>query len=160
MTGASPRLAAAVSIALLAAGLPAQPRAAEPAVAVAIDQRTILAMVRSALAALDQADKTGNYTVLRDLGGPSFRRNTDARLAEVFAGLRAQSLDLSRALAIDPVFTLSPRIERTGLLRAAGFVPGQPPLVFEIAWQKEDGAWKLYGIVVTSDQPQPAPPRR
>ncbi len=140
--------------------LPAAPTAAQAQAAAAIDDRTMLAMVRSSLAALDQANRTGNYTVLRDLGGSSFHRNTAARLAEVFAPLRAQAVDLSPALTTDPVFTLPPRVEPSGLLRCAGFIPSQPRLVFEIAWQKDDGAWKLYGVVVTTTPaPAPSPPR-
>ena len=107
---------------------------------------------------LDQADKTGNYTVLRDLGGPQFRKNTDARLAGIFASLRDQAIDLSPVLAADPVFTLPPQIESTGLLHTAGSVAaGAKVLHFEIAWQKEDGAWKLYGIVVTASEPAAGP---
>ena len=145
-------------MAALALALPATPCAAQaPAAAsAAIDGRTILAMVRSSLAALDQANKTGNYTVLRDLGGAAFRHNTDARLAEVFGPLRAQAVDLSPALTTEPVYTLPARLEPSGLLRCAGFIPSQPRLVFEIAWQKEDGAWKLYGVVVTTTQAPPA----
>ena len=44
------------------------------------------------LIALDQANKTGNYTVLRDLGSPAFQANTAARLGEIFAGLRHEIL--------------------------------------------------------------------
>jgi hypothetical protein len=145
-------LGALAAIAVLAPSLSTAACAAEAVAAGAIDGRTSIVMIRSALIALDQADKTGNYTVLRDLGGASFRKNTDARLAEVFAGLRAQSVDLSPVLAIDPIVTMPPRIEASGLLRVRGVVPGRPPLAFEIAWQKEDGAWKLYGIVVTQSE--------
>lgn len=142
-------------LAAVALCLPAGAWAAPAAAPLAVDGRTVLAMVRSSLAALDQANSTGNYTVLRDLGGASFHRNSAARLAEVFAPLRAQGLDLSPALTTEPVFTLLPRIEASGLLRCAGFFPSQPRLVFEIAWQKEDGAWKLYGVVVTTAQASP-----
>ena len=153
------RRSALAVAAALALGLPAAPCAAQTSAAPSsvADGRTILAMVRSSLAALDQANKTGNYTVLRDLGGASFRRNTDARLAEVFGPLRAQAVDLSPALTTEPVYTLPARLEPSGLLRCAGFIPSQPRLVFEIAWQREDGAWKLYGVVVTTTQgPAPA----
>ena len=150
------QLGVLAAIAVLAPSLPTQAHAAAPTVAGAIDGRTSMVMIRSALIALDQANKTGNYTVLRDLGGASFRRNTDARLAEVFASLRAQSVDLSQVLAVDPVLTLPPRIEATGLLRVRGLVAGPAPLAFEIAWQNDDGAWKLYGIVVTASEPAPS----
>jgi hypothetical protein len=50
-----------------------------------IDRNGVIILIRSTLLALDHANKTGNYTVLRDLGSPGFQTNTDARLAEIFA---------------------------------------------------------------------------
>jgi hypothetical protein len=41
-----------------------------------------LILIRQTLLALDQANKTGNYTVLRDLGSPDFQANTAAGLAD------------------------------------------------------------------------------
>jgi hypothetical protein len=147
---------ASVLIAALSAGLVIESRPAAAASPALVDRQTALILVREALAALDQANKTGNYTVLRDLGGPVFHTNTDARLAEVFADLRGQALDLSPVLATEPVFTLPARVEPSGLLRAVGFVPvGAKRLNFEIAWQDQAGAWKLYGIVVTASEPAP-----
>jgi hypothetical protein len=127
-----------------------------------VDRPTALIMIRSALLALDQANKTGNYTVLRDLGGATFRVNTAARLSEVFADLRRQSVDLSVILAEDPALTAPPVIDAGGRLRVAGSAPlGQRRLDFQIAWQAEDGQWRLYGIVVTTSQPAPpAAPRQ
>jgi hypothetical protein len=152
-------LASAVVAALLF-GAAAEAGAA-PAVSPAgsVDHQTALVLVRAALTALDQANKTGNYTVLRDLGGPVFRNNTDARLAEVFADLRSQAIDLSPVLAIEPVFSSPPQLDASGLLRTAGFVPvGAQRLIFEIAWQRQNGAWKLYGIVVNASEPAPKTP--
>jgi hypothetical protein len=46
-----------------------------------INRNGVLTLVRSALIALQQANETGNYTVLRDLGAPGFEEaNTAARL--------------------------------------------------------------------------------
>jgi hypothetical protein len=60
----------------------AAPAAPQPA---QIDRNGVLILIRSTVLALDQANKTGNYTVLRDLGAPGFPANTAARLAEIFA---------------------------------------------------------------------------
>src|SRR5262249_60347137 len=46
---------------------PVQPAAPRPA---PIDRNGVLILIRETLLALDQANKTGNYTVLRDLGSP------------------------------------------------------------------------------------------
>jgi hypothetical protein len=68
------------------------PTASKPA---QIDRNGVLILIRSTLLALDQANKTGNYTVLRDIGAPGFQSNTAARLGEIFAKLRNDNLDLS-----------------------------------------------------------------
>ncbi|MGX4769414.1 hypothetical protein ACWAUC_06350 [Bradyrhizobium guangdongense] len=69
-----------------------QQQAAKPA---NIDRNGVLMLIRSTLLALDHANKTGNYTVLRDLGAPGFQVNTAAKLAENFAKQRGEKLDLS-----------------------------------------------------------------
>jgi hypothetical protein len=56
-----------------------QPQAPKPA---QIDRNGVLILIRETLLALDQANKTGNYTVLRDLGSPDFQANSAARLTE------------------------------------------------------------------------------
>ena len=60
-----------------------------------------LYLIRSTLLSLNDANRTGNYTVLRDLAAPDFQaRNTAADLAQVFGDLRHRNFDLfSVALA-------------------------------------------------------------
>ncbi len=132
---------------------PAQPRPAQ------IDRNGVLILVRSALAALDQANKTGNYTVLRDLGAPSFQAaNTAARLGEIFASQRAQNLDLSGVLALDPQLTLLPQIEASGMMRMAGFFPSAPTQInFELAFAPVEGRWRLFGLSVNLGSAAPVP---
>src|SRR5438552_3852933 len=79
-----------------------------------IDRNGVLILVRSTLLALDHANKTGNYTVLRDLAAPAFQVNTAARLAEIFAGHRREGLDLSGVIVIDLQFSLLLHIETNG----------------------------------------------
>ena len=86
-----------------------------------IDRNGVLILIRSSLLALDQANKTGNYTVLRDIGAPGFQSNTAARLGDIFAKLRNDNLDLSGVAVIDPQLNLLPQIEANGL----GTDPGQ-----------------------------------
>ena len=71
----------------------------------------MLILIRETLLALDQASKTGNYTILRDLGSPDFQANSAARLAEIFAQQRHDNVDLSGVAVIDPQLTLLPQIE-------------------------------------------------
>lgn len=134
----------------------AQPAAPKPA---QIDRNGVLILIRSALLALDQANKTGNYTVLRDLGAPAFQANTAARLAEIFAKQRSDNLDLSGVAAIDPQLSLLPQIEGNGLLHMSGFFPSVPSQVnFDIAFAPVNGQWRLFGLSVSIGSAAPAAP--
>jgi hypothetical protein len=124
-----------------------------------IDRNGVLILIRTALLALDQANKTGNYTVLRDLGSPDFQVNTAARLAEIFVQQRRDNIDLSGVAVIDPQLTLLPQIEANGLMRMAGFFPSVPTQVnFELIYAPVDGRWRLFGLSVSFGQAAPAAP--
>src|SRR3954451_23191219 len=99
-----------VTLALLLASAASLAWAAEqPATKPAqIDRNGVLILIRSTLIALDQGNKTGNYTVLRDLRAPGFQANTAARLAEIFATQRKDNIDLSGVAVLDPQLSLLP----------------------------------------------------
>lgn len=151
-------------LALVMTGLGGGTHAAAQAASgqISMGQAEAVILTRSALLALDQANKTGNYTVMRDLGSATFHANNAARLAEVFADLRRQNVDMSATLAQPLSFASPPAIDAKGLLRVAGSVPmGARVLYFQIAWAREAEAWRLYGIVVTvGEAPVPVPASR
>jgi hypothetical protein len=119
----------------------------------------VLILIRTTLLALDQANKTGNYTVLRDLGSPEFQVNSAARLAEIFAKQRRDNIDLSGVAVIDPQLTLLPQIEANGMMHMAGFFPSVPTQVnFEIAYAPVNGQWRLFGLSVSLGQAAPIAP--
>ncbi|BAL74366.1 hypothetical protein [Bradyrhizobium cosmicum] len=137
---------------------PPQPQAAaKPA---NIDRNGVLMLIRSTLLALDHANKTGNYTVLRDLGAPGFQVNTAAKLAEIFAKQRGDKLDISGVAVIDPQLSLLPQIEPNGLLHMAGFFPSVPSQVnFELLFAPVEGQWRVIGVSLSVGQSWPiAPP--
>jgi hypothetical protein len=125
-----------------------------------IDRNGVLLLVRSTLLALDQANKTGNYTVLRDLGAPGFQSaNTAARLAEIFATQRNGKLDLSGVAVIDPQLTVMPQIEPNGMMRMAGFFPSvQTQVNFDLLFAPVEGQWRLFGLGVNIGQSALAAP--
>ena len=132
------------------------PQAPKPA---QIDRNGVLMLVRSTLLALDHANKTGNYTVLRDIAAPGFQVNSAARLGEIFAKLRNDNLDLSGVAVIDPQLNLLPQIEANGLMHMAGFFPSVPNQVnFDLAFAPVNGQWRLFGISVSIGQSRPAAP--
>jgi hypothetical protein len=140
---------------------PKQPKAGEQTgpVAANIDRNGVLILVRSALLALDQANKTGNYTVLRDLGAPAFQVNNAAKLAEVFAPQRADEIDLGGILVLEPQLTLLPQIEPNGMLHMAGFFPSAPAQVnFELLFAPVNREWRIFGLSVTISEAGPQAP--
>jgi hypothetical protein len=142
------------------AAAPAQPQPTPNAKPANIDRNGVLMLVRSSLLALDQANKTGNYTVLRDLGAPGFQAgNTAARLSEIFAAQRNDKLDLSGVAVIDPQLTVLPEIVPNGMMRMAGFFPSVPSQVnFELLFAPVDGQWRLFGLSVNVAQSAPVAP--
>jgi hypothetical protein len=148
---------AAVMAAITSAGHAETPtQAPKPA---QIDRNGVLILIRSSLLALDHANKTGNYTVLRDIGAPGFQSNTAARLGEIFAKLRNDNLDLSGVAVIDPQLNLLPQIEANGLMHMAGFFPSVPTQVnFDLSFAPVNGQWRLFGISVSIGQSAPAAP--
>jgi hypothetical protein len=144
-----------------------QPKAAAPAAQPAptpaqIDRNGVLILIRTVLIALDQGNKTGNYTVLRDLGAPGFQTNTAARLAEIFASQRKDNVDLSGVAVLEPQLSTLPQIEANGMMRMAGFFPSVPTQVnFELIFAPVDRQWRLFGISVnigSSGPVAPSPP--
>ena len=135
---------------------PAQQPAAKPA---NIDRNGVLMLIRSTLLALDHANRTGNYTVLRDLGAPGFQTNTAAKLAEIFAKQRGDKLDLSGVAVIDPQLSLLPQIEPNGMLHMAGFFPSVPSQVnFELLFAPVEGQWRVFGVSLSVGQSAPVAP--
>jgi len=113
------------------------------------DQLSSLKMLWSTMAAVDHANRTGNYSVLRDLGTGAFQsRNNPAQLAAIFAALRDRNVDLSDTLVVTPVWEIAPAMVQPRVLRMRGSFPLRPAAVlFDLlfAW---DGGWRLEGIAV------------
>ena len=146
----------------MAATAVSQPQVQEPHPA-PIDRNGVLILIRTTLIALQQADESGNYTVLRDIAAPAFQQaNTAARLGEIFTNLRAQKIDLAGVTVLDPQLTLLPQIEGNGLMRMAGFFPSVPTQInFELTYAPVDGRWRPFGISVqlgSSSPVAPSPP--
>lgn len=118
-------------------------------------------LIRTTLIALSQANQTGNYSVLRDLGTPQFQAmNTDARLAEIFVGLRQRKLDFSPIVFFDPKLVRPAAIQANGLLRLTGYFETRPErILFDIGFELVNGEWRLSAIVVDMNQPTEAQPQ-
>jgi hypothetical protein len=132
----------------------APPPAAAETPAIPDDVRLIL-LIRNAVIALNQANETGNYTVLREMGTANFQMtNSSAKLAEVFAALRARKIDLSPVMVFNPKLSSAPALQDGQVLRLTGFFPTTPEQVhFDLAYQHNAGQWQLSGIAINVAPP-------
>ena len=114
------------------------------------DPIVVSKLLWSTMAALDHANRTGNYSVLRELGSPSFQAaNSAANLGSNFQVLRNQQLDLGNTLVVGPAFQYPPAIVQNGLLRLRGTFPLRPaPIGFDLLFQNIAGQWRIFGIAV------------
>jgi hypothetical protein len=125
---------------------PAAPRVAMP------DANKIVLLVRTALLTLNDALRSGNFTVLRDVSAPGFREaNTAAQLARIFTSLQAQKIDLSAVATMVPKLSEKPAIGQRQRLHIRGHFPGRPVQIsFNLIFQVVRGHWRLFGISVNA----------
>jgi hypothetical protein len=107
-------------------------------------------LIKSPIIALQQANQTGNYSVLRDLGTPVFRERYDqAKLAAVFADLRNRNINLTPVMNLGLNLSRQPEMTQQGQLHLVGEFPAQPLKVqFEMLFLSIDGVWRIEGIAV------------
>lgn len=149
-------LAALAAIAPCAYAAPQQPSAKppmtmlQPKVPTVPSAPAVLALVRTTLAAVDHGNKTGNYSVLRELGGPDFHdANTAAKLGVVFANLVQQRVDMLPVLVVEPAYREPPRLTARRMLYIAGRFDIRPkPVSFELLFDVWKGEWRLYDISI------------
>lgn len=159
------RLAPAFLLALAAPLAPAlaqgQPTVTvPPAVRPVPDQLEMSKLIWSSILAVDHANRSGNYSVLRDLGSQGFQINNDAaRLSQIFAGLRESRIDLSNALLVPPTYLEAPRQIQPDVFQVKGVFQLRPVSIqFDLYYQWEQGRWKLFGVDLQPLQMIPAMP--
>jgi hypothetical protein len=120
------------------------------------DARTVSILIRRTLLSLNDANLSGNYTVLRDLAAPGFQATNDAaRLTDIFTVLRRRKVDLAPIVYFEPKLVRPAEINESGMLRLSGFIPTRPEQVnFDMLFQKIGGRWRLFGIAVNTTQAQ------
>jgi len=121
----------------------------------------VVLMMRASLIALDQANKTNNYTVLRALSGPGLQKQSPEELSKTFAVLRDKQIDLSPILVTKPRMTANPAILPNGYLHLAALFPTKPlSIACVVEMQPVAGFWKLAGININlvAAEAQPSAP--
>jgi hypothetical protein len=119
-------------------------------------------LIRSTILAVNQANQTGNYTVLRDLSSPDFQRaNSAARLGAIFANLRGQGINLSPVILVPPALDESATITPGGMLKLVGHFPTKPLRInFQMLFQVVEGRWRLFGLAVNTVPAAAAAPKQ
>jgi hypothetical protein len=119
-----------------------------------------LYLIRSTLLTLNDANRSGNYTVLRELAAPNFQsKNSAADLGTVFSDLRARKIDLFPVALLAPQLSSPPSLVNNGMLRLTGTFPTQPlQISFDLLFENVAGQWRLFGISVQTPQAQAASP--
>lgn len=113
------------------------------------DSKTVLILIRTSLVALHQAIVTGNFTVLRDLGSPTFQHaNTAATLSAALGAFTRSNVDLSEVVVMSPKLDAAPELTSLGELKLVGSFPTAKPVAFHLLYQDSGGRWRLHGMSV------------
>ncbi len=136
---------------------PASPPPAETPAKLPVSLEQALYLIRSTLLTLNDANRSGNYTVLRDLAAPAFQaKNTAADLSQIFADLRNRRVDLYAVALLAPLLTAPPHLEKDGSLRLTGEFPTKPLLIrFDLLFANVGQQWRLFGISVGTPEAAP-----
>ena len=133
----------AVSLSAVAELAAANPQAMAPAAPRQLTQADALSLVRSTLMSVHDANFSGNYTVLKDLGSPAFQRRSANELSALFAPLRDRNLDLFAAASAPSSWSQPPAIEAGNRLHLRGSFATRPhAVVFDFTFEPIDGVWK------------------
>jgi hypothetical protein len=135
-----------------------QPQAAvasQPSLQRKPDNVTLAILIKSAIIAVQQANFTGNYSVLRDLGTPEFHDHFDqARLTSIFASFRARAINLGPSVMLSPILTRPAELTANGQLRVVGIFPTQPlQIQFALLFKQVEGVWLIDGVAVDAIAP-------
>ncbi len=117
-------------------------------------QRQAQYIARTTLKSLADAARTGNFTVFRDLTGPSMQaRFSSAELHQHFANLAQNPAAFAAISLTDPVLVAARGIAGTTSMRVEGYFPSQPsPLAFAMIVEQHGGRWLVadYAVGITA----------
>jgi hypothetical protein len=110
----------------------------------------LIVLIKSTIMALQHANQTGNYSVLRDMGSPIFRERFDqAALTAVFSNLRSRGVNLVPVLFLAPNLSKQPEMLAGNELQLVGNFATQPlQIQYDMRFLFLDGVWRLNALSV------------
>ena len=128
---------------------PAKPAAQAPQAKQELKMETaqLVGLIKSTIMALQHANQTGNYSVLRDLGTPVFRERFDqAQLTAVFYNLRSRGINFTPILFLPANLTKQPEMTEGNELHVVGDFQTQPMRIqYDLLFLQIDGVWRING---------------
>jgi hypothetical protein len=134
--------------------VPAAPALAETGRPPLPDAYQLSLLIYSTMTALDQANATGNYSVLHDMAAPEFQRlNPAQRLSTIFAKYRERHIVLTPVILYQPQLIAQPRLESRGLLHLQGYFATRPLRIgFDLSYQSVGGSWRLLELSISPSE--------
>jgi opacity protein-like surface antigen len=111
-------------------------------------------LVKSTLMTFNDANLTGNYTVLYDKASKPFKAQLSVqKLVDGFKGFREKKVNLASIVSADMDPGNKATINNDGVLNLKGrFKDDEKRIRFDLNFVYEDGSWKLLGIEVDYKQ--------
>lgn len=118
-------------------------------------ERLLEVLVKTSLLSFNDANVTGNYTVLHDKLSKPFRLEyPPEKLKEAFKEFSEKNIDIELIAALKPTYEPLPSIDSEGKLVVKGYFPTEPIRVnFNLAFIPSDGEWKLIRLNVKLGTP-------
>ena len=112
-------------------------------------------IIKETLMTFNDANVTGNYTVLNAKLSKPFREQfPPERLKEVFKEFAAKHIDIAVVAAKTPVPSQEPTVTDNGILKLYGYFDTSPSRVnYQLEFIMSDGEWKAIKINVDLKKP-------
>jgi len=112
-------------------------------------------LIKASLLSFNDANVTGNYTVLHAKLSKPFRDQfPPEKLSDIFKEFRDKHIDFDIVAAKKPMSVEEPKISDNGILSIKGYFDTTPSRVnYDLAFIMSDGEWKLIKINVDVKKP-------
>ena len=112
------------------------------------DEQEIL--IKTTLMTFNDANLTGNYTILYDKAAKPFRAQiTVQKLVDAFKVYRDKKVNLASIVSADMDSSNKATIDSDGVLNLKGkFKDDEKRIRFDLRFVNEEGGWKMLGITV------------